>query len=143
LEKKDPLYNYCWEDLSKTYPKSNYLVAVDCVEGIGFALAASNGRVYTGSKSINVSKPFNEAVKELYHVVAPVQELDDYFILFTNKPYKHNNLKMIHWNLSGPKELPRREENTTIISGSDPLMLKCFLKGELTFEAMLKDSRYN
>ena len=143
LEKKDPLYNYCWEDLSKTYPKSKYLVAVDCVEGIGFALAAAAGCVYTGTKRINVNKPFNEAVRDLYHAVAPLQDLDDYFILFTNKPYKHNNLKMIHWNLSGPSEFPRQEDNTTIISGNDPLMLKCFLKGDLTFEAMLKDLRYN
>jgi len=147
LEKKDPLYNYCWEDISKTYEKSNYLVAVDCVEGIGFALASARSHVYTGSKMIAVNKgmTFNEDVREIYHALASLKGMDDYFILFTNKEYdtKYDDLKMIHWNVTAPSEFPRQSNQATLISGNDPLMLKCFLKGDLTFEAMLKDSRYN
>ena len=136
LEKKDPLYNYCWEEMSKQYPKTNLLVAVDCVEGIGFALASSSGKVHTGTKCIDINRPFNEAVREIYHSLGPVQVKED-FILFRNK--KPTQLNYVHWNVTGPAEFPK----DNVISGNDPLMLKCYLKGELTFEAMLKDSRYN
>ena len=133
LEKKDPLYNYCWEDLSKQYNKTNLPVAVDCVEGIGFALAAAKTHVYT-TKCIDINKPFNEVVREIYHSLGPVQGKG---ILFTNKEYKGENY--VHWNVTDPPAFPKGN----VISGNDPLMLKCYLKGELTFEAMLKDSRYN
>jgi hypothetical protein len=136
LAKKDPLYNYCWEELSKQYPKTKQSVAVDCVEGIGFAVAAATDYVYTGTKRIDVRRPFNEAVREIYHALAPVQVKED-FILFTNKEYK-SGVNM-HWNVTGEPAFPKGN----IISGNNPLMLKCYLKGELTFEAMLKDSRYN
>jgi hypothetical protein len=134
LAKKDPLYNYCWEELSKQYPKTQMEVAVDCVEGIGFALAAATDYVYTGTKRIDIRRPFNEAVREIYHSLARVQGKG---ILFTNqdKPSTH----LVHWIVTDPPSF----QKGNIISGNDPLMLKCYLKGELTFEAMLKDSRYN
>ena len=136
LAKKDPLYNYCWEDLSKQYPKTQQVVAVDCVEGIGFALAAATKYVYTGTKCIDIRGSFNEVVREIYHSLGPVKPTEG--ILFTNKECK-SNAEYVHWNVTGLPAFPKGN----IISGSDPLMLKCYLKGELTFEAMLKDSRYN
>jgi len=136
LAKKDPLYNYCWEDLSKQYEKTNLAVAVDCVEGIGFALAAATDYVYTGTKCIDIRRPFNEAIREIYHALAPVTLTHG--ILFTNKECKPN-VNYVHWNVINPPAFPKGN----VISGNDPLMLKCYLKGELTFEAMLQDSRYN
>lgn len=136
LEKKDPLYNYCWEELSKQYTKTHQTVAVDCVEGIGFALAAATDYVYTGTTRIDINRPFNEVVREIYHALAAFQVKED-VILFTNKEYKSENY--VHWNVTGERAFPKGN----IISGNDPLMLKCYLKGELTFDAMLKDSRYN
>jgi hypothetical protein len=136
LAKKDPLYNYCWDDLSKQYPKTKQTVAVDCVEGIGFALAAATDYVYTGTKCIDVNRPFNEVIREIYHSLGPVQLKEG--ILFTNKECKPN-VNYVHWNVTGALAFPKGN----VISGNDPLMLKCYLKGELTFEAMLKDSRYN
>ena len=152
LLQKDPLYNNYWTNLCKSYPQcKKYIPAVDCMEGIGLALITAEAcglkNIITGTKSVNIDMDFNDKVREIKHAIAPVKPdyLDDNFIVFSNKECdisKYGHLNIVYWNVTGEKSLPRKEENVTLISGNDSLMLKCLLGGELTFEAMLKDSRY-
>ncbi len=155
LLQKDPLFNYYWPRLVETYPKcKKYIPIVDCMEGIGLALMVAEScgikHVYSGDKCINfdINMAFNDKIREIKHAIAPVKPdyLDDNFIVFSNKECditKYGHLNIVYWNVTGDKSLPRKEGNVTLISGNDSLMLKCLLGGELTFEAMLKDSRYN
>ena len=151
LLEKDPLYNFYWKTLVETFPKNKrYLPAVDCIEGIGFALilAESLGKhVYTGNVGIHIDMDFNDKVREIKYALSPLKDCLDNFVLFSNKEYASkahtdNEFNMVHWHVTGKPALPKKDGNITIISGNDPLMLKCFLKGDLSFEAMLNDSRY-
>ena len=148
LEINDPL----WTKLAESYPEcKKYIPAVDCVEGIGLALMVAEKaglkHVYTGAVGVNIDMPFHDKVKKLTDNIAPLKSdyLDDTFILFSKNSdiTKYTHLNMVHWNVTGPNMLPVKEGNLTIISGNDSLMLKCLLKGELTFKTMLNDSRYN
>ena len=151
LLEKDPLYDFYWPTLVKSYPKcKKYIPAVDCIEGIGFALIVAESaelhHVYS-DKSINICMPFNDKVREVKNSITSlkIDYLEDNFIIFSNKECditKYGDLRIVHWNVTGIPTFPRQEKNITIVSGNDSLMLKCFLKGELSFESMLNDSRY-
>ena len=151
LEINDPLFNDEWIKMVKSYPEcKKYIPAVDCIEGIGLALMVAEKagikQVYTGTIGVNIDMPFNDKVKRLKDAIATLKPdyLDDNFILFSKNSdiTQYTHLNMVHWNVIGPNMLPIKEGNLTIISGNDPLMLKCLLKGELTFKTMLNDSRY-